>query len=125
MNDLSSVPEKKAQQLQLLIYLLPVVGIIPSIWTLYRGKGSEQEQKTSRLSLILVLSWLIAYISLSISATQTSDILTFRLLYTNALITTGYFLFCLSLMFRLIKGKSPYLPLVSRLASIISKKKLP
>ncbi len=121
MNDLSSVPEKKAQQLQLLIYLLPVVGIIPSIWTLYRGRGSEQEQKTSRLSLILVLSWLIAYILLSFSANQTSDILAFRLLYTNALITTGYFLVCLSLMFRLLKGKSPHLLLVSRLASIIKK----
>ncbi len=125
MNDLSSVPEKKAQQRQLWIYLLPVVGIIPSIWTLSRGKGSEQEQKTSRLSLILVSSWLIAYISLSFSANQTSDILAFRLLYTNALITTGYFLVCLGLMFRLLKGQSPYLPLVSKLASIIMSKKLP
>ena len=108
MNDLSSVPEKKAQQLQLGMYLLPIVGIIPSLWTLYRGKATQQEQKTSRLSLILVLSWFIAYISLSFSANQTSDILAFRLLYTNALITTGYFLICIGLMFRLLQGKSLY-----------------
>lgn len=108
MNDLSSVTEKKAQQLQLGIYLLPVVGIVPALWTLYRGKASQQEQKTSRLSLMLVLVWLIAYISLSFGANQTSDILAFRLLYTNALITTGYFLICIGLMFRLLQGKSLY-----------------
>ncbi len=124
MNDLYSVTEKKAQQLQLWIYLLPVVGIIPSLWTLSRGKASETAQKTSRLSLILVLSWLIAYISLSFSANQTSDLLAFRLLYTNALITTGYFAVCLGLMFRLLKGKSPSLPLFSKLSTIISKKTL-
>lgn len=124
MNDLYSVTEKKAQQQQeqqLWIYLLPVVGIIPALWTLSRGTANELEQKASRLSLILVLSWLLAYISLSFSANQTSDLLAFRLLYTNALITTGYFLVCLSLMFRLLKGESPHLLLVSRLASIIKK----
>ncbi|MEM9271906.1 MAG: hypothetical protein AAGA80_02920 [Cyanobacteria bacterium P01_F01_bin.143] len=124
MNDLSSVSDKKAQQ-QLWIYLLPIVGIVPSIWTLYRGKASEESQKTSRLSLILVLSWSIAYISLFVSANQTSDILAFRLLYANALITTGYFLVCLGLMFRLLQGKSPYLPLVNVLSSIKTKKNLP
>ncbi|MGK7895564.1 MAG: hypothetical protein AB4372_18610 [Xenococcus sp. (in: cyanobacteria)] len=107
MNNLSSVTDKRAQQLQLWIYLLPILGIVPSLWTLYRGKASQQEQKTSRLSLILVLSWLIAYVSLSFGANQTSDILAFRLLYTNALITTGYFLICIGLMFRLLRGKSP------------------
>ena len=124
MNDLYSVTEKKAQQLQLWIYLLPVVGIIPSLWTLSRGKASESEQKASRLSLILVLSWSIAYISLSFSANQTSELLAFRLLYTNALITTGYFVVCLGLMFRLLKGKPPYLPLLSRLSTRIGKKTL-
>ena len=125
MNDLYSVTEKKAPQLQLWIYLLPVLGIIPSLWTLSRGKAHETAQKASRLSLILVLSWLLAYISLSFGANQTSDLVAFRLLYANALITTGYFLICLVLLFRLLKGKSPYLHLVSRLSSIISKKKLP
>lgn len=125
MNDLSSVSDKKAQQQQLWIYLLPIVGIFPAIWTLSRGKASEESQKASRLSLTLVMLWLVAYISLFVSANQTSDILAFRLLYTNALITTGYFLVCLSLMFRLLKGKSPYLPLVSGLGSIKIKKNLP
>ena len=125
MNDLSSVTDKKAQQLQLWIYLLPILGIVPALWTLYRRKASQQEQNTSRLSLILVLSWFITYVSLSFSANQTSDILAFRLLYTNALITTGYFLVCIGLMFRLLRGKSPYLPLVSILDSIVRKNKLP
>lgn len=125
MNDLSSVTDKKLQQLQLCLYLLPILGIIPSIWTLYQGKANEQKQKTSRLSIILVLSWSLAYIALSFSAHQSSEILAFRLLYTNALITTGYFLVCLSLMFRLLQGKTPSLPLINLLASKMMKNKIP
>ena len=85
MNDLPSVTEKKLQQLQLCLYLLPIVGIIPSIWALYQGKASKQKQKASRLSIILVLSWFILYVTLSFGAHQTSDILALRLLYTNAI----------------------------------------
>ena len=113
MNELYNRETKKLQKLQLGIYLLPVVGVIPSLWTLYRGKGSSEQKKTSRLSIVLLLLWLTPYISLFMGAGQTSDLLAFRLLYTNALITTGYFLICLGLMFRLTQGKSPYLPLIN------------
>lgn len=126
MNDLSSVSDKKAQRQQLWIYLLPIVGIIPALWTIYRGKANEQEQqKISRVSLILVSSWLIAYISLFFGSNQTSDLLSFRLLYINALITTGYFLACLVLLWQSLQGKSPYLPLINTLANIKTKKKFP
>lgn len=125
MNDLSSVLDKKAQRQQLWIYLLPIVGIIPALWTLSRGKANEQEQKISRLSLILVSSWLLAYISLFFGSNQTSDVLSFRLLYINALITTGYFLACFVLLWQSLQGKYPYLPLASALANIKIKKKFP
>lgn len=125
MNDLSSVSDQKAQRQQLWIYLLPIVGIVPALWTLYRGQANEQEQKISRLSLILVSFWLIAYISLFFGSNQTSDLLSFRLLYINALITTGYFLACLLLLWQSLQGKSPYLPLLSTLANIKRKKKFP
>jgi hypothetical protein len=109
------IETKKSQKRQLLIYLLPVVGVLPALWTLYRTEASSEHKKTSRLSIILLLGWLITYISLLMGAGQTSDIIAFRLLYTNALLTTGYFLICLGLMFRLQQGKSPYIPLISSL----------
>ncbi|MGK7937904.1 MAG: hypothetical protein AB4206_19230 [Xenococcaceae cyanobacterium] len=101
--------EKKKRQLELGIYYLPIVGIIPSLWTLSRknsdrGSASSadlQHQKASRLSIKLTLIWLCAYGLLSIGSSQGSELVALRLLYTNALVTTGYFLVCLGLILRL------------------------
>lgn len=103
------------RHLQLWIYLLPVVGIVPAVWTLYRAEKPlktnsvirsnsmvilRQQQKTSRLALNLALLWLSCYSLLSLGAANVSGVESFRLLYTNAMITTGYFLTCTFLMFR-------------------------
>ena len=97
--------DQKEQRLELAIYYLPIVGIIPSLWTLSRHQSNRQHQKASRLSLRLTLIWLSAYALLFIGSTQGSELMTLRLLYTNALVTTGYFLVCLGLILRLGKGK--------------------
>jgi len=112
----------KSQKRQLWIYLLPVIGVIPSLWTLSKSSADLEHKKTSRLSLILTLVWLSTYFSLWLGAGQTSDMLSFRLLYTNALITTSYFLICFGLMFRISRGKSPYLPLVNSLINTSKQK---
>ena len=106
---------KKLQKRQLLIYLLPIIGVIPALWTLYQTNADSEQKKASRLSIMLLLLWSIPYLSLFMGAGQTSEIVAFRLLYTNALLTTAYFLICFGLMFRLQQGKSPYLPLISSL----------
>ena len=107
------------QHLQLWIYLLPVVGVVPAIWTLYRTKNnlhsswsdrpkhhaSLRQQQLSRLSVNLGLAWLGSYALFTLSAGNTSEILSFRLLYANAIITTGYFVTCTYLMSRLGKKK--------------------
>ena len=110
MNDRAYYSESR--QLLLWIYLLPVVGVVPAIWTLYRStpKNSvtvhsdlvelRQRQKVSRLSVNLALIWLSCYCLFSFGAARVSGIESFRLLYTNALITTGYFLACTFLMLR-------------------------
>lgn len=122
MSKLYEIETKKTQKLKLWIYLLPVVGVVPSLWTLYRGQANSEQKKASRLSVVLLLLWLTPYVSLFIGAGQTSELLAFRLLYTNALLTTGYFLICLGLMFRLQQGKSPYLPLINSLIGTIKDK---
>lgn len=103
-----SVGITREKHWQVWIYLLPIVGIIPSIWTLSRHKSdlaiksemNSAQLKASRLSISLVVTWLITYALLSLSADRTTDLLAFRLLYTNALLTTGYFVTCTVLMLR-------------------------
>jgi hypothetical protein len=121
MNKTELIAER---HLQLWLYLLPVVGIIPALWTISRKNKEREAQKASRLSLILTLSWLIIYLLLNLSAIQASELLAFRLLYLNALLTSGYFLTCLVLMLRLMKGKSIHLPLINKLAHTIGRKSL-
>jgi hypothetical protein len=113
MSKFNDLENKKLQKQQLWIYLLPIVGFVPSLWTLYRNQSNSEQKKASRLSLMLLSLWLTAYISLFMGAGSVSDILAFRLLYTNALLTTGYFLICFGLMWRLQQGKKPYLPLMN------------
>jgi phosphate/sulfate permease len=112
------------QYLQLWIYFLPIVGIIPAIWTLSQSKdetsgaiadsqnnpfknSSEllQQLKASRLSLNLTLIWLSSYILFSWGAADGTQIMAFRFLYVNAIITTSYFVTCTFLMTRLGKKR--------------------
>lgn len=118
----TSEPKKQIEQyFQLWIYFLPVVGIIPSIWTLLNLKDEAitnaqnnplqnsaellQQLKASRLSLNLTLLWLSSYALFSWGAVDDAEIISFRLLYANAIITTGYFVACTFLMTRLGKKR--------------------
>jgi hypothetical protein len=110
---------RHSRDFQLWIYLLPVIGVIPAIWTLYRAENQpktsfsevsdssirlKQQHKASRLSLNLALVWVSSYSLLFLGAANVSGIGSFRLLYINAIVTTGYFLACTILMFRLTKN---------------------
>ncbi|HEY9295715.1 MAG TPA: hypothetical protein VIQ31_04970 [Phormidium sp.] len=101
---------------QLFIYLIPVVGFFPALWTLYRRDSDRQQQTVSRLSVTLALGWLLAYGLLGAGVAQASETLTLRLLFINGLLTSGYFLVSLWLMVRLWQRKSVRIPGVSGLA---------
>jgi hypothetical protein len=101
-------------RLQLFIYLVPIFGFFPALWTLYRRQGTKEQQKISRLSVTLALSWLGSYFLLSAGAE--SQFWTLRLLMTNTLLTSGYFLVSLGLMVRLWQRKSARLPGISQIA---------
>ena len=112
MNHQLYTQTRTEQHLQLWMYFLPVVGIVPAIWTLYRAsnlldsKNRDsnrillRQQKASRRAINLNLIWLSFYLLGSWGADNTSEILSFRMLYANAIITTGYFLTCTYLMYR-------------------------
>jgi len=103
------------RQKQLLIYLIPVIGILPSLWTLYRRQGSREQMKVSRLSITMAFTWLLAYLLLATGA-ATSESFALRLLILNSFLTSGYFLVSIWLMFRIIQGQSSRLPGLSHLA---------
>ena len=115
----SDIPTPTERHLQLWIYFLPVVGIVPAIWTLYRSHNSADlqqkpfdnvlrlQQKASKTAINLNLVWLSSYVLFSWGASNASEILAFRMLYANAIITTGYFLACTYLIFRSKPNISP------------------
>jgi hypothetical protein len=100
---------------QLLLYLIPVIGFFPSLWTLYRRRGSREQLTVSRMSITLTFTWLLGYLLLA-TGTATSEPFTLRLLILNSFFTSGYFLVSVWLIFHLIQGKSKRLPALSNFA---------
>ena len=110
MNHRHHFPGQIERHLKLWIYLLPIVGAIPALWTIYHPQNqiqactvNREQQKVSRLAISLILVWLSSYSLLSLGAANAVDLVSFRFLYTNAILTTGYFLTCTFLMTRLSK----------------------
>jgi hypothetical protein len=102
----------------LIIYLVPIIGFLPSLWTLYRHQGSREQLAASRLSITLALTWLLGYLLFAGGATN-SEFFALRLLILNSFFTSGYFLVSLWLMLRLIQAKPVRLPGFSNLAERI------
>ncbi len=101
-------------RLSLYIHLLPVFGFFPSLWTLYRRRGSPDRQAASRLAVILALAWLSGHFLLQGSAIA-SEMPTLPLLIGSSVWTTTYFLVNFGLMMRLWKRQPLWLPGVSRI----------
>ncbi len=117
MKEPDPLENQDLQRLQLFVYLIPVFGFFPALWTLYRRQGTREQQAVSRLSVTLALSWLLGYLLLSAgSEAQLSEFWTLRLLFINTLLTSGYFLVSIGVMVRIWQRKPPRLPGISRIA---------
>ena len=124
------------QKLRLYLHLVPIFGLVPSLWSLYgkltlAGEDAERSvrestdealesaavKSVSRLSVMLGLVCVCAIASLSIGAhTQSSHINQLRLLLMSSFVGSSYFLLSLALMFRVATDQSIRLPLISRLS---------
>ena len=107
--------ETKLETLKLIIYLVPIFGFFPSLWSLYLKQGSRREQTVSKTAITLAIAWLIAYVLTAAGSQATTDVASTRLLITSLLGTTGYFITNLWLMLRLLQGKTVRLPGISKL----------
>jgi hypothetical protein len=125
MKEPDPIENRELQRLQLFVYLVPVFGFFPALWTLYRRQGTREQQSVSRLSITLAFSWLLGYLLLAAGAgAQTSEFWTLRLLFMNSLLTSGYFLVSIGLMVRVWQRKQPRLPWMTRIAEKTFRKHL-
>lgn len=104
-------------RLETFLYLTPVIGVLPSMWAVYRRQRHPRQLAVCRLSIFLAFAWLSTYLSLNIGADLSSaSTLGLRLLFLNTLATSGYFTVSLWLMVQLWQKKSLRLPGFSALA---------
>ncbi|MBI4782858.1 MAG: hypothetical protein HY785_16285 [Oscillatoriophycideae cyanobacterium NC_groundwater_1537_Pr4_S-0.65um_50_18] len=106
--------EENLKRLQMFIYLVPVVGFFPALWTLYRGKGDRELLNASRLTITLAGGWLLGYLLLGAGAV-TFESVSLQMLILASLLTSGYFVINIVLMVRLWQHKALRLPGVSQL----------
>lgn len=88
-----------------MLYLIPIVGFFPFLWTLYCCQGSREQLVVSRLSITLVFTSLLDDLLLATGA-ATSEFFTLRLLIFNSFFTSSYILVSIWLIVRVAKGKS-------------------
>ncbi|KGF71744.1 hypothetical protein DO97_15815 [Neosynechococcus sphagnicola sy1] len=112
------------QRLLLFVYLLPILGLLPALWRLYRPSGNPQQQTVSRLAVTLGLLWLGGTLLMTTGANG-SEFLRLPFLLVSSLWTSGYFLISLGLMIRIWQRRPPWLPGVSDLGDRLFKKSTP
>ena len=117
---IQEIENKALERIKLFYYLIPVVGLVPSLWTIYRRKGSSEQIATSRLAVTLAFVWCSGYVLLETGA-KTAEFLTLPLLLASSLLTSSYFLVNLWLMIRLFQGKSLKVPRVRKAEQVAGK----
>ncbi|MDX2229111.1 MAG: hypothetical protein NW220_05715 [Leptolyngbyaceae cyanobacterium bins.349] len=113
MRETDPFENPEAKHLKLFLYLVPVVGFFPALWSLYYRSGNQQEKDLSRVVVTLTLGWLVAYILLGVGA-DVAESMSVPLLISSSVVTSGFFLTNLWLMVRLWQRKSVRLPVVSQ-----------
>jgi hypothetical protein len=104
-------------RLETFLYLTPVVGLLPSMWAIYRCQRNKRQLAVCRLSVLLAFTWLSIYLGLNVGADLSgASAVGFRLLFLNSLATSGYFMVSVWLMVLLWQKKSLRLPGFSVLA---------
>lgn len=105
-------------RLETFLYLTPVIGLLPSLWAIYRRQRDKRQLAVCRLSVFLAFTWLTLYLSFDVAAdlAGASTSIAMRLLFANGLATSGYFMTSLWLMMLLWQNKSLRLPGFSALA---------
>jgi hypothetical protein len=107
------------ERLLLLLYLIPVFGVVPSIWVLAKRNSNQAQRATSRLSVTLATTWLLGYALLNLGAMAGGSELNSlgsSLMLFNTLLTSGYFVGSVALMLRVWQKQPLQVPGLSNIA---------
>jgi hypothetical protein len=117
--DLEAFENRDLQRLFLLLHLVPVFGLVPSVWSLTHRQSDRQQRATSRLAITLAVIWALGYAGLNAGAMGGGaelNPLGSSLLMFNTLLTSGYFVTSVWLMLRVWQKQAPRLPGISTIA---------
>lgn len=123
MNSSDPFDNASIRRLQLFIYLLPIFGFFPALWTLYRRHGDRHHQAVSRLAVTLALAWVLGYgllgVGVQLSAPGVDaepQLANLRFLLMGGFLTSSYFFINFWLMVRLWQRRSIKLPGMTAIA---------
>lgn len=111
----NSIDHEELKNLTLLLYLMPVFGVGPALWTLSRPNRPRQERAISRLAIKLALAWFAGTVLLDVGI-EGSEALKLPLLLTSSVLTSSYFVLNLWMMIRLWQRKPIDIPLFGRIS---------
>ena len=118
MYNVDSLDRDEIRHLRLFLYLVPVFGVIPAIWTLYRHAGGKKERALSRFVIKFAVGWLFTYVLLGVGA-ATIEQGHLMMLITASFLTSGYFLTNLWLMLRLWQRQSIGVPGIGKVGRLL------
>jgi bacteriorhodopsin len=96
-------------RIEMFFCLVPVFGLIPAVIALVRQRSSRKVRDVSQVAIAMMLIWAIAYgamggVPVEGAALQTTAEL------IKASFSSGYFAFCMYLMYRLYRHQEIALP---------------
>ncbi|NJK41834.1 MAG: hypothetical protein HC934_11800 [Acaryochloridaceae cyanobacterium SU_2_1] len=124
MDDSREILDNRAfKRLWLFIYLVPVFGIVPVIWTLNRRQSDPQQREVSRVAATIAILWVLGTFTLTsgvaMANTENAQGLGLSLLIASSLWTSGYFLTNLWMMSRVWRRLPIDLPGMNRITKYL------
>ena len=110
-----SSDRQELKNLMLLLYLMPVFGVGPALWTLSQPERPKAERALSRMAIKLMVAWFAGTVMLDVGV-ENAEGLKLPLLIASSVLTSGYFVLNLGLMLRLWQGRTIDLPLFGRVS---------
>ena len=105
------------ERIEMFFCLMPVFGLIPSAIALVRQRSSRKVRDVSQVAIALMITWAIAYGAMGGVPTEGATLqVTTELI--KATLSSGYFGFCLYLMYRLYRHQAIALPWLKVLAEL-------
>ncbi len=97
------------ERIEMFFCLMPVFGLIPSAIALVRQRSSRKVCDVSQVAIALMIAWAIAYGTMGGVPTE-GETLQVTTELIKATFSSGYFGFCMYLMYRLYRRQAIALP---------------